>query len=167
MKKLSIFLCICLLASETALGQTKIDKLAIPDLHNSIYIGYLGDNTFFGLNYERFFILNDRLMLAGKIGLAYNGRWSAGRSRAADANKKLFPVPHYVTINSRSRKNFFETGLGGLAIDSRYVALVIAGYRVHPVKKGRLNFRNNMAYPVNGNFSFLYFPFGLSSGIVF
>lgn len=137
------------------------------DFYNSIYIGYFGDNTFFGINYERFFMLNQRLMLAGKIGFAYNERWSARRDRLAGKRKGLVTIPHYLTVNFRTKKNFLETGLGGLLVDNRYVPMFIAGYRVHPLKAGRFNFRINLAYPLTDELSVFYFPIGLSSGIVF
>ena len=83
-------------------------------------------------------------------------------------------IPHHITGNLGKGKHLFEFGVGASIIlgntNQNYLLYPIVGYRIHPLKSNKLNFRVNLSIPytaIGYTEDIMFSPFGLSAGIIF
>ncbi|MEZ4826274.1 MAG: hypothetical protein R3C61_08265 [Bacteroidia bacterium] len=139
---------------------------------NSISLNMLGDASAFSIQYERLFTVTSNLFLSGKLGLGYNEEFIFCFFSPCTPEKYL-TLPHHITGNIGSGRNFFEFGFGGTILYGNttepYFFYPMAGYRLIPLSKNKLNFRILLQVPVTGfnGHDILFSPIDLSLGFCF
>ncbi len=141
---------------------------------NNAAINICGDASILSLHYERLFVLNPNLLLAGKLGIGFDEptiKYLFGYT--TPPNDYFIALPHHLTCNLGKGRHFFEFGLGGSLVwegSSRdYCLYPVAGYRLQPMKTNKLHIRFYGALPISGNeeVNAQFTPLGLSLGICF
>ncbi|NNF33882.1 MAG: hypothetical protein HKN68_07225 [Saprospiraceae bacterium] len=136
---------------------------------NSFNINLLGDVSILSVNYERQVLISPTFILSNKLGLGYHVE-SCFFCKIEDPNYYL-TLPHHLTGNLGRGSNFFEFGLGGTMfigdIPRHYLLYSIIGYRVLPLRSGKMNFRVFFHLPFldPNHFDIFFMPFGLSFGV--
>lgn len=150
---------------------------------NNIYLSTLGaDLTVVAINYERLFLMRSKFFLTVELGIGYNKQvdiWESGQK------PNYLTFPHHLTMNVGKRKSFFEYGIGGtlflgedlpenkLGETVYYDIYPIIGYRLHPLKSKKVNFRVFASFPPSfiisewETLTFWWFPLGVGLGIGF
>ncbi|MFD2514173.1 hypothetical protein ACFSRY_09870 [Pontibacter locisalis] len=145
------------------------DTQDIRPQHN-IYLNLLGDASIASLNYERLLFITPGFFFSGKAGVGYNEEFSICSSGDCSPERFL-TITHHITGNLGKGRHFAEFGLGGTLIngntDEKYLAYPIVGYRLHPLRSKKVNFRIYGSVPFTGldTEDILYAPYGLSVGI--
>ena len=141
---------------------------------NSIYTNLLGDASLISVNYERLYSLSPTFILSSKVGLGYNIDFQLCLFGTCPPPKEYLIIPHHITGNIGERRVFFEFGLGGSLIlgetTQPYLMYPIVGYRIHPLKSNRVNFRIFAQIPLTKGFiidDILFSPVGVSLGLSF
>jgi hypothetical protein len=139
---------------------------------NNIYINLLGDASWISVNYERRFFVRPTYFLTSKIGYGYNEEFQICIwDNICSSNHQYITVPHHISVNVGNGRSFLEVGIGGTIIightDQPYLLYPIFGYRLHPLKKNKINFRFFGEVPFSGLITedIIFFPFGLSLGV--
>lgn len=167
MKRALLIICFALSACFTqaqSQGEPSLNRY-----NNNLYLSLLGDGSLFALNYERFFEIKSNLFLAGKIGIGHNEEFRICIGPCSPSEKFL-TIPHQVTANFGSRKNFFEVGLGGTVITGEtkenYFLYPIISFRRESLKPKRFNLRIFASVPFTGldTRDILFWPVGISFG---
>jgi hypothetical protein len=141
---------------------------------NNIYINLLGDASIISINYERRFYVTPTYFLIGKIGYGYNEEFDLCVLGTCASFEKYPTIPHHISVNIGKRRHYLEVGIGGTYIggkaDEKYIIYPIAGYRLHPLRKNKINFRIYGEYPLSGDLlreEILFIPIGFSMGLSF
>jgi hypothetical protein len=134
-----------------------------------VNINLLGASSLISLNFERMFLINSKLLLACQIGVGYNEEFQLFDKSPAE---KYVIVPHHVTACIGKKKQFIEFGIFGAVVSGKteyhYLLGPVAGYRIHPLRSDRINFRIYGNIPVIGfETEIIAVWFGLSLGIAF
>ena len=144
---------------------------------NNVYVNLFGDASLISINYERLYFVSGKVFLAGKLGLGTNDESDLTSSVDSDEYEGLTTIPHHITANFGRKRSLFEFGLGGTIITgnipNHYFLYSIIGYRLHPLKSKKMNFRIYSHIPISKiewvwffpNPGFVYSPIGLSAGI--
>ncbi len=139
---------------------------------NNVYVNVLGDASWISINYERRFFVRPTYFLTGKIGYGYNEEFQICIwDNICSSNHQYITVPHHISVNIGNGRSFLEVGIGGTIIightDQPYLLYPIFGYRLHPLKKNKINFRFFGEVPFTGLITedIIFFPFGLSLGV--
>ena len=142
--------------------------------NNNVYINVLGDASWISINYERRFFVRKPYFLTAKLGYGYNEEFQICIwDNACSPNHTYLTVPHHVSVNVGNGRHFLEVGIGGTAIlghtDQNYLINPIMGYRLHPLRKNKINFRFYGQVPFTGLLTedILFIPFGMSLGFSF
>ena len=152
------------------------DKLASNNSRplNNINLNLLGDACLVSINYERLMLINETIFLAGKLGIGYNEEFTLGIGSSSTPLDKYLIIPHHITGNLGKGKHLFEFGVGGSIIlgntNQNYLLYPIVGYRIHPQKSNKFNFRVFISLPYTAmeiTEDITFSPLGLSVGIIF
>ena len=152
-------------------------KAGIPDTtdtrpQNNIFLNLLGDASIISINYERLLFISPDFFLAGKLGVGYNEEFNICLSGECPS-ESFTTITHHITGNLGKGRHLVELGLGGTIIngntDENYLAYPIVGYRLHPLKSGKVSFRIYGSVPFTGldTEDILFMPVGISVGISF
>jgi hypothetical protein len=138
---------------------------------NNISLNMFGDASIMSGNYERLMLTYSRFFMALKVGIGY----SESRGLPND-NTLLYSFPVNVTGNYGRKMHFFEFGFGGtlLFYDTftfwDYAVYPIVGYRLQPMKSGRVMLRIYASYPLTDKIdihNYWFCPVGFSIGFCF
>lgn len=141
---------------------------------NNVAVNICGDASLISFHYERIFLVNPNLFLAGKLGVGFDEptiRYLLGYSTPPE--NYFITIPHHITCNFGKRKHFFEIGLGGSLVweasTRNYLLYPVVGYRLQPLKTNAVNLRIYGTLPFSGNEEVKanFTPLGLSLGICF
>ncbi len=144
---------------------------------NNVYVNLYGDASLISINYERLYFVSSKVFLAGKLGLGSNEESDLTSSVAPEEAESFTTIPHHFTANFGRKRSSLEFGLGGTIITGKipnhYFMYSIIGYRLHPLKSKKMNFRIYGQIPISKfewagffpNPGFYYSPIGLSAGI--
>jgi hypothetical protein len=153
-----------------------IEEVMLSRPKNNIYGNLFGDASTVSVNYERLFMINPYLFLAGKAGLGV--RIEEQLPYGVDTYTTL---PFHATVNVGIKKHFLEFGYGVTADlthppnrPSYYnptKGYVIVGYRFQPLTSDfqsvrGIMFRLNILY-FSGTDAYLRTPIGISIGGTF
>jgi hypothetical protein len=151
------------------------DVVAFPLIRpkNNISLSLFGDASIFSMNYERLFSNDRKFFLAGKLGIGYSESM-----RLPSGNTSLLSTPMHITgnVNIFEKRHFIEFGFGGTLLFYEnlkywdYSIYPLVGYRLQPLKSGRVIFRIFISYPLTNKIDFndyWFFPVGLSIGYCF
>jgi len=141
---------------------------------NNVGVNLLGDASIISFNYERVFHQRDKILMTGKLGIGYTEefRWCFGFSPCG-ASDNYLTLPHHITGNLGKRRGLFEFGLGATLISgshsSSYIAYPIIGYRLHPLRVKKMNFRAYINIPFTGleTSDIIISPLGINGGYSF
>jgi hypothetical protein len=139
---------------------------------NNVYVNLLGDASWISINYERRFFVRPTYFLTGKIGYGYNEEFQICIwDNLCSSNHQYITIPHHISVNVGKGRHYLETGIGGTLImghtSQNYLLYPIVGYRLHPLRKNKINFRIYGQVPFTGLITedIIFFPFGLSVGL--
>ena len=173
--KSGIISALALLISGNILFAQNIEESPVNRPRNNIYLSTLGaDLTIVSINYERLFFIRPKFFFTGELGIGYNKEMDIGIAYSSSnqfQNAQYLTIPHHITMNVGKRKSFLEFGIGGTGIignaKQNYYWYPIIGYRLHPFKSKKANFRVNSSFPIIGweNMEFYVLPLGVSLGI--
>lgn len=159
---------VCLFSGTGLLAQNKDEPVGSRPFHD-ININLAGDASIISINYERSFFICPAFFVAGNIGLGYNEEFKIFRTYSTP--EEYVTISHYLTGNIGKRRSCLELGIGGTFIsgstDQYYILYPVVGYRLQPLKSGRLNFRANFQFPLKEIEDVFFSPLGLSLGICF
>jgi hypothetical protein len=136
-------------------------------------LSILGDASLISFNFEKLYFINPNYFISGKLGLGYNEEFQICLFGPCQPPEKFVTIPHHITWNFGKKKHFFELGLGGTFIigntSQPYLFYPIVGYRIHPLKFNKVNFRLFVYYPFTGEDldDILLIPVGINLGICF
>lgn len=146
MQAKNIFLLLILISIVDVLySQDPIDSTMFRQ-KNEIYVSLLGEASIYSINYEKIFINDENVFTGAKIGIGYNESIELCLFGPCNSKQEYFiTVPHGISINYGSEKNYFELGLDGVLLinDSRkdYLPFISIGYRYQPKVKNKLMFK--------------------------
>jgi hypothetical protein len=103
MKILTLFL-VCISISYYGYSQNNIKPAKEPFAKNSIFVEFMGNSIFYGINYDRILIDKEKWKFTGRLGFSYQYYRSHQYSR--------FIIPSEFTFLFGKTRHFFETGLG-------------------------------------------------------
>lgn len=172
MRKTDLLYIAGLLVASVGFAQPPVDYLQQRPL-NSISLGLLGDASLISVQYERLFVVSRHLVISGKIGFGYNEEYYLFCFGPCGPPNRYLTIPHHITGNLGEGAHFLEFGIGGTLINGEttqpYMIYPIIGYRILPLKSGRLNFRIFGEIPFYGIEAedILFIPGGFSLGISF
>lgn len=170
MKKL--FLISVFVATHTVISAISLpDSIARIPLNN-INLNILGDASIASINYERLFLLSPKFFISGDIGIGFNKEFVFGLDNNNPKSDSYLTIPGRITGNIGNRKHSLELGIGATKIngfpDKDYFIYPIIGYRMQPLKQGKVNFRIFATLLHNGDRTEIYvLPLGVSLGICF
>lgn len=167
-----------LLISFSILGITYSQSIIDSSLirhQNEVYVSFIGEASIISINYENKFINYKNAFVGAKIGIGYNESFEICINGPCNSKHKQFvTVPHEITLNLGSQKNYFEFGLGSTLVinDSTndYLPFFIVGYRYQPRVKNKLMFKvfaNIRLTSENTNERYWVIPIGISLGYGF
>jgi hypothetical protein len=163
-----------LILSKSILYAQKAEERMDNRPSNNIHINILGDASWISINYERRFLVRAAYFFTAKLGYGYNEEFQICIwDNACSSNHTYITVPHHITVNVGNGRHFLEAGIGGTAIlgntDQNYLIYPILGYRLHPLRKNKINFRIYGEVPFSGLLTedILFIPFGMSLGFCF
>jgi len=170
MKKIILILTLILAIANTVFAQ-KSEVIVVRPL-NSFNFNFRGDGSYWSVYYERLFMINNNMFIAGKAGLGYSYRLV---NDYYDGNQveTMMTIPHHATLNIGKGKHFAEFGFGGTITDfnkkDSYITYPIVGYRIQPLLGEKYNFRIYGSFPVYGWIpaDVSFYSFGMSLGICF
>lgn len=168
-----ILVTILLFTGAVLFAQNQVEIKDTRPLFN-ISLNLLGDASIGSINFERQFLLSPTFILSSKLGLGYNEEFQLNIEGSNSSPKaKYLTIPLHVTGNVGKGKHFFEFGLGGTIINGNttehYSLYPTAGYRILPLKSGKISFRAFLQLPVSGLDSddIWFIPFGVNFGVSF
>jgi hypothetical protein len=159
---------LCVFSIECYYAQSQREAIDPRPLRN-LNLNIWGDASLISLNFERQYIIEEGLILSGKIGLGYNQELSF----FSNSTDQFFTIPHHITMNGGEGRHFVELGLGGTLIGGAnsqpYLFYPILGYRFLPLRSKKMNFRIFGHIPFTGlDTEEIYFvPFGINVGYSF
>jgi len=140
----------------------------------NLSFGLGGDGGLISLNYEKLHLISFKLMLTHEIGVGASQDYSF-----LNPNNYYLSFPLNISACLGRRKHLFEMGLGStiyLMLNNNFYSICIypiIGYRIQPLKDGKIMFKLFATVPYNLNFDtyinlkdsdILYLPFGISIG---
>ncbi len=133
----------------------------------SVAFNILGEASGFSFNYERFFVLNDKMLLSAKIGMGVVHEFEFCIFGNCSPLRTFFTVPHHVTLNLGKRRHFFEIGMGGTLLGGYYILYPVAGWKIIPEHTGGFYFRLFLEHPIQRpeGVRVIFWPLGLSLGM--
>jgi len=169
-----VFLILIIISSKSVLFAQKADERSDKRPDNNVYVNLLGDASWISINYERRFFVRTPYFLTGKLGYGYNEEFQLCLwDNFCTPDHKYITVPHHITVNVGNGRHFLEVGIGGTYImghtDQDYLLYPILGYRLHPLRKNKINFRLYGQVPFTGLVTedIIFIPFGMSLGLSF
>lgn len=148
---------------------------AIPQEHevlvkrpaNNISLQLLGDGALVAVYYERLFQVSPSLFIAGSVGPGLIPEINI----IGDGGGSDYAAMSHLTACLGKSKRLFEIGLGATFVsgssDPHTFFYPIAGYRLQPFEKEKVNFRVFASFPFGGRNDWPFFPVGVSVGVVF
>ncbi len=133
----------------------------------SVAFNILGEASGLSLNYERFFVLNDKMLLSAKIGMGVVHEFELCIFGNCSPLRTFLTVPHHVTLNLGKRRHFFEIGMGGTLLGSYYILYPVAGWKIIPEHPGGFYFRLFTELPIHWSDGarVIFWPIGISLGV--
>lgn len=168
-----IFIILIIISSTGINYAQKVEEKTDSRPSNNIHINLLGDASLISINYERRFFVRPAYFLIGKLGYGYNEEfqiciWDG----LCSPEHKFITVPLHISVNVGNGRHFLESGIGGTIIlghtTENFILYPIIGYRLHPLKKNKINFRIFVEYPFSGYLlkeDVLFIPVGFSLGL--
>ncbi len=161
----SVFLLILIVTSQQAMPQESEALVKRPA--NNISLHLLGDGAIIAVYYERLFQISPSLIIAGSVGTGFAPEIVIiGEGDGPD----YLALSHLTACLGKS-KHSFEIGLGVTFVsgstEPHTFFYPVAGYRLQPFKKEKVNFRAFASLPFNGTNDWPFSPVGVSVGIVF
>ena len=183
MVKKMIFTILLVISVSILLAQNKEYSPDIRPL-NIVAVNFYGDASITSFNYERLLFLSPTIFLTGKLGIGFNEatlHYIFGYPSLTE--EYLISILHHITCNIGKRIHFFEFGIGGSLVilntdhdyfsiiitDRNYFLYPIIGYRIHPLKSDKVNFRIYGLIPFSGydHGEIRFSTLGLSLGLCF
>jgi len=141
---------------------------------NNINLNLLGDAGGYSIMYERLIPISPNFFLTGKLGVGRATEFQMCLFGPCDLPPpdKYTIIPLQLTGNIGGGRHFFEFGFGYSFIEGNtypdYIFYPTAGYRLQPLKSGKVSFRIYASFPTGVYpYDFLYVPVGISLGISF
>jgi hypothetical protein len=145
----------------------------------NIFLSTIGaDLTIVSINYDRLFLIKPKFFLTIGMGMGFNTHLDDFELQ----RPYHLTFPQHFTMNFGKRKSFFEFGIGGTVIFGDelhnggavyYEIYPLIGFRLHPFKSKKMNFRVYSSFPPSFIISdaetlvFWWSPIGVSLGVIF
>lgn len=139
---------------------------------NNINLNLLGDAGVISIMYERLFLISPNIFFTPKLGVGRTSEFQiCPFGPCSSPPKKYTIIPLQITGNVGDGRNFFEFGFGCTIVEGNteqhYIYYPTLGYRLQPLKSGKIIFRIYGSFPTSEIHDFIYVPVGISLGINF
>ena len=145
------------------------DSLLLQRPLNSINFSVLGNGSKVAFYYEHMFRINPWFFISGAFGFGYSEEENLFYIGTQPPPHKYTTLSHFVSANMGKNRCFVEFGIAGNLFPGEYMFIPMGGFRLQPLRTGKLNLRVYGSYPIGGvrSVDILFIPVGLSAGLCF